>query len=333
MQHASAAPACPRCGAGAGPQDAFCIQCGNPLSSARNTFAPVFPPIYNDAPTARLGWFSGLCVESILGEGGMGTVYYAVSPVSKQAFALKVLDTHRAVANNHARLFESEAGIQSRLVHPNVTRLFQFVSEGHWYGLIMEYVPGPSLSTHLSNADHHLPPKDAISIAIDILDGLHAVHEAGYVHRDIKPGNVLLAPGRERLVAKLTDFGIASSLKDAVREAGVRGVTGTVPYLAPEQIHQEAPLGPQSDIFSFASMLYEMVGGHPPFSHDGASSMVVMTRILTEQAPDLRENAAEIPRDLAALIKRCHQKDPGQRPESAAEVRGELDAISRKMDA
>jgi serine/threonine-protein kinase len=163
-----------------------------------------------------------------------------------------------------------------------------------------------------------------------LLSGLSAVHAAGFVHRDVKPGNVLLAAALHdgRVEVKLTDFGVAVTLRKALLATvgGTKRVTGTVPYMSPEHIEGERPVTFQSDVFSVGSMLFEMLTGRLPFGGEKETDEEVMRRIREEPAADVRQFAGDVPQLIAGVVSRCMRKIPEERFASALEAKQALQA-------
>lgn len=278
----------------------------------------LFPPVFNPSARGRLGCLAGLCLELLLGQGAMGEVFYAVDPRSKQAFALKVVSSTARLGSRAAQSLAVEAGIQARLVHPNLVRVFRFASDRGRHGLVLEYVPGPALDAWFARLGRPLPLHQALSILAEVLDGLAVVHGAGYVHRDLKPGNVLLPLQAGRPVgAKLTDFGIATRLRD---ELAGDGIAGTPAYMAPEQVHGRCPISGRSDLYAAGAMLFELLTGRPPLEPGPETQEGFLHRVVTEPPPDPREFAPDLPGPIAEAINRCLRKDPDLRPRSAEEL-------------
>ena len=178
----------------------------------------------------------------------------------------------------------------------------------------MEYIPGQTLQQQLDQTGP-LDVTDVLRIGGQIARGLAAAHEQGLIHRDIKPGNILLESGVEQKV-KITDFGLARAADDAsLTQSGV--IAGTPLYMAPEQANGE-PLDHRADLFSLGSVLYTMVSGRPPFR--AGNTLAVLKRVAEDTPRPIREIIPEVPQWLCDLIARLHAKDPAQRFQSAAEV-------------
>jgi len=245
-----------------------------------------------------------------LGEGGMGLVFRAHDPRLDRDVALKVL-TDDTVGDARAReRLRQEARALSRLLHPNIATLFDIDSEAGEDFLVLEFVPGESLAKTLERGP--VPESRARAIAIEIAEALDVAHEQGVVHRDLKPANVILTPrGR----AKVLDFGIARLLDGStVHGTVVTGeglaLTGTAPYMAPEQIRGGA-VDARSDLYALGVLLFEMVAGTRPFVADDLVSLVY--RIVHEPPPRLADARPGASAGLERLVARCLEKDPARR--------------------
>ena len=258
-------------------------------------------------------------LQDCLGEGARGRVYRAVQIALKRSVAIKLLRMEADDPSSLAR-FESEARVLSRLRHPGVLRLFEYgIDDGTPY-LVMELATGPTLRAMVP-AGEALPIADASAIGAQLADALEYLHAEGIVHRDVKPDNVFLAEG-QRVV--LGDFGLALSQggRTALTESGV--IMGTMRYVAPE-LFDGHPYSPASDMYAFGVTLFELLAGRPPFLGDGAALAEMM---VAGAAPRVRIFAPGTPPELAVLVDRLLDRDPGRRIGAAgpvaAEIRGRL---------
>jgi Tol biopolymer transport system component len=275
-------------------------------------------------PGVRLGPYE---ILSLLGAGGMGEVYRARDTRLNREAAVKVLPAGLAADRERLARFESEARAASALNHPNIVTIYDVGEEGGTAWIGMELVEGSTLRELL--VEGPLPFRRAAALAAQLADGLARAHEAGIVHRDFKPENVLVTrQGR----AKILDFGLArvaesdaAVLSHAPTAAGKTQpgtVLGTVGYMAPEQVRGQ-PADHRTDIFALGSVLYEMAAGRRAFS--GASPADVMTAILREDPAEL---PAGTPPALDRIVRRCLEKSPDERFQSARDLAFALEALS-----
>ncbi len=258
----------------------------------------------------RLGSYE---VKGVLGRGGMGVVLKAFDPALHRNVAIKVLSAALASSGAARRRFLREARAVAAVAHEHVVAVHAVVESAGLPFLVMEYIPGRSLQDRLDK-DGPLGLAEILRIGMQTAAGLAAAHAQGLVHRDVKPANILLENGVERV--RLTDFGLARAAADAgVTQSGV--VAGTPHYMAPEQARAEA-VDHRADLFSLGSTLYAMCTGHPPFRAD--SAVAILRRVSDDQPRPVREINPDVPDWLEAIIARLHAKSPDQRFQSAAQV-------------
>ncbi len=276
-------------------------------------------------------------VLSKLGEGGMGEVYRAHDQRLGREVALKVLPGQVAVDPDRLARFEREARAVAALNHPNIVTLFSVEhapcagsGEAGVHFLTMELVEGEPLGQHIPR--HGCPIDQVLAIGGALADALAAAHDKGIVHRDLKPANIMLTTdGR----VKVLDFGLAKEMRESPRadatmtaaghtQAGM--VMGTPAYMSPEQLAGR-PLDHRSDIFSFGILLYELCSGQRPF--EGSTSIELASAILRDTPRPLEEVRTDVPADLARLVRRCLEKDPQRRVQTARDVGNELRDIVR----
>ena len=267
-----------------------------------------------------------------LGEGGMGVVYRARDTRLDRAVAIKIVHPDAAASRRRRERFAREARAASALNHPHIVAIHDIdrdSSEGADRDfIVMEYVDGVSLDRLLEKK--LLPVPEALDYAVQIASALGAAHAAGIVHRDVKPANVMLSKSGE---AKLVDFGLAKLIEpqsgddstptvsaDLRTERGT--VLGTPSYMSPEQA-EGRPVDGRSDVFSFGSVLYEMLTGRRPFQGD--SQVSVRKAVLTMTPPSPRATRPEIPPDVERIVFRCLQKEAAARYPSGAELLRDLD--------
>jgi serine/threonine protein kinase len=249
---------------------------------------------------------------NLLGRGGAGEVWQAEDQVLARPVAVKLLRRLEGDPMDAVARFRVEAQAAARLLHPNVVATYDVGTAAGQVFLVMELVTGPDLAKLLRSGG--LPPaKQVADIAVQGARALDAAHAAGIVHRDVKPGNLLLASDG---TLKITDFGIAQA-------SGLSGATGpvllgTAAYISPEQVRGERAT-PASDWYALGCVLYELLEGTPPFiATDGADATEVLRQHLETTPPPVRRT--DVPAGLADLVMRLLAKDPAARPSSAAEV-------------
>ena len=263
-----------------------------------------------------------------LGAGGMGEVYKARDTRLDRTVAIKVLPAHLSARPDLKQRFEREARAASSLNHPNICTLHDI---GHQEGtdfLVLEYLEGETLATRLERGPQ--PRDESLRIAAQIADALDKAHRQGLIHRDLKPGNIMLT----RNGAKLLDFGLAKSTSVAGAAAPMTAaptmtspltaegaIVGTFQYMAPEQL-EGAEATARSDIFAFGVVLYEMVSGRRPFGGKTQASLVAA--ILKETPPSIATVQPPVPPTLERLIGTCLEKDPEERRQSMHDVLLEL---------
>lgn len=249
-------------------------------------------------------------IESRIAVGGMGDVWRATDEVLDRPVAVKLL--HQADEYQYADAvarFRAEARHVGSLSHPGIAQVYDFgeANRDHPPYLVMEFVDGPSLAGLLSTGP--LSPTRTMDIVAQTADALQAAHAAGLVHRDIKPGNLLIGPGEQ---VKIIDFGIAQTATSAA-VTGTGAVIGSPAYLAPERIRGGGAT-PASDLYSLGIVAYECLAGAPPFAGAG---MAIAQAHVYQPMPSL---PADIPAEIAPLVEQLTAKDPAARPASAAEV-------------
>jgi serine/threonine protein kinase len=283
--------------------------------------SPVDRPLAAPYPEEILGHYRLL---SKLGEGGMGVVYLARDLRLDRAVAIKILKAEFKEDGGRRRIL-AEAKAASALNHPNIITVHDVGSEDARDYLVMEYVPGKSLEQLIPH--NGLKLKEALLYAIQIADALACAHRAGIIHRDLKPANVLIT---DNGVAKVVDFGIAKRVR-AEADTGTlteRGlIFGSVAYMSPEQAEGK-PVDARSDIFSFGSLLYEMVTGRRAFHRDTAASTLAAV-LHGEPEPPL-QIAQDMPPQLAQIIERCLRKTPHDRFERMEDVKAGLERVRQE---
>ena len=248
-------------------------------------------------------------VRSRIAHGGMATVYLATDTRLERQVALKVMHAELARDADFVARFIGEAKSVARLSHPNIVQVFDQGSDGQFLYLSMEYVPGRTLRSLLRERGW-LPWSEALEVMDPTLAGLSAAHEAGIVHRDVKPENVLLtADGR----VKVVDFGLARAQAAAGNtRSGL--IIGTVAYIAPEQV-TGGITDSRTDVYAAGVMLWEMLSARQP--HSGDSPLAVAYKHVNEEVPPVSAYVGGIPPALDQLVRAATSRDPRQRPPDA----------------
>lgn len=261
-------------------------------------------------------------LEQLVGRGGMGLVFRAFDTDLQRVVAVKTLAVHLIPIGNARERFIREARACASLVHPHIVPVHDVITEGAVPAMVMQYIAGPTLERWL-NDKGPMRWQEALRVSIQLTDALALAHENGLVHRDVKPGNVLLEAEGAR--ALLTDFGLVRTLDDAsLTHSGM--LAGTPDYMSPEQASGKS-VDARSDLFSLGSLLYAMLTGHPPFRAN--NPMAVMNRICHEPHRPVTEVREDVPIELSKLIDRLLEKEPDKRFSRAEEVRARLMELSR----
>jgi len=258
-------------------------------------------------------------LQQPIGKGGMAEVFLAQDQLLDRPVAIKRLNAELSAEASFAERFRREAQAAARATHPNIVAVYDYFEEDGAYFIVQEYVAGRSLAD-LLRAEGRLHPDRAADICADVAAGLAAAHREGMVHRDIKPGNVLVAEDGQ---VKVADFGIARILAGGtdseLTQAGT--VMGTATYFSPEQA-QGKPVDPKSDLYSLGVVLFEMLVGRPPFTGD--TPVAIAYKHVHEQPPRLRDADPQLPREIEAITQKLLAKNPANRYPSADDLRADL---------
>jgi serine/threonine-protein kinase len=286
-----------------------------PVEPDRDSILDELPPgvlTPSDNP-AMLGCLGPYEIVEPIGRGGMGIVLRGFDRELNRFVAIKVLAPHLATSAAARQRFAREAKAAAAVVHDHIVAIHAVDNAGRLPYLVMPYVAGQSLQERIEQAGA-LEVKEILRIAMQIAEGLAAAHAQGLAHRDVKPANILLENGVERV--KITDFGLARAADDAsLTHSGF--VAGTPQYMAPEQARGEG-VDARSDLFSLGSVVYAMCTGRAPFR---AETMLAVLRRICEDTPrPVREVNPDIPDWLAEIVEKLHAKDREERFQSAEEV-------------
>ena len=256
----------------------------------------------------------GTCqIEAFIAEGGMANVYKAEQTLMKKKVAVKVLRPE--VTRDSAALagFLKEGMAGARLTHPSIARVYYTAEENGLYYIVMDYVNGTDLKTMLKERGR-VPSRKALEIIRQVAEVLYFSHDRGIVHRDIKPGNIMIAKTGEVI---LTDFGIASLLTEGSLQVKERETSGTPSYMSPEQFRGEVVDG-RSDLYSLGATLFSLLSGGPPFK--AANPVELGKKVLNDPPPPLRKLVQDIPKKVVKLTERLLAKSPDSRYQTARDV-------------
>ena len=284
-------------------------------SSSQATVLKLLAPTDDDRMIGRWGTYE---VVGVVGTGGMGVVLKAFDAALNRYVAIKVLAPHLGSSGAARKRFSREAQAAAAVVHDNVIEIYGVAEAAGLPYLVMPYIRGPSLQRRL-DGEGPLALVEILRVGMQAAAGLAAAHAQGLVHRDVKPANILLADGVERV--KLTDFGLARAADDAsLTKTGI--IAGTPQYMSPEQARGES-VDQRSDLFSLGSVLYATCTGRAPFRAE--TSYGVLRRITDEKPRPIREINPDIPEWLCQIVAKLMSKRPGDRFQSAREVAGLLE--------
>ncbi len=285
-------------------------------------------------------WWCGLCRADIaslpqpipdyttlreLGRGALGVVYQARRNLTGRIVALKLIMPETAVTRSAIFRFQREMSVISQLVHPNIVELYEQGMNRGQFWFAMEYVAGTNLETLAMSEPGRYPINQACRLTCQILAALAEAHKLGFVHRDIKPGNILIGSTPEGLTVKISDFGLAKSF----RGVGTTGGTftaetyGSFPFMSPEQFLDFKTVTPRVDLYATAATLYYVLTGQ--YIHDEPADGGDFVRLLLEEpSVPIRQRRPDIPQDLADVIEKCLARDPVERYPDATSMRRAL---------
>ena len=318
---------CPKCQLPSDTPDT-CPQCGT-------TLAPDLPPtidlpadatrsVSGMAPspakaTAKLPEFGNYDLLEEVGRGGMGVVYKARQKRADRLVALKVMRDGAQVTEEEKMRFTAEVRALGRIHHPHIVAVYDVGEESGCPYFTMEYIEGKSLAQRLRDGAA-LTPAEAARLVEDLANAVQAAHDVGILHRDIKPGNILIDAQGD---AKLMDFGLAKHLQQDTGLTSAGSALGTPSYMAPEQACGDLQkLGPHSDVYSLGATFYELLMGRPPFRGETAGG--TLARVLQDDVVPPRKYRPQLSPELEAVCLKCLEKNPANRYASAQELAEDL---------
>lgn len=260
----------------------------------------------------------------LLAEGGHGQVYLGQDSETGQAVVIKQLKPELQERDDLVARFLRESEALSQLNHPNIVQMVDAFEENGRHHIVLEYVAGGSLRDLLEK-NGQLPQIQCLDIALELADALSRAHHLGILHRDLKPGNVLLAADG---TPRLTDFGIARLVQEDAKLTATGSVLGSPAYMSSEAVLGET-FDHRGDIWSFGVLLYEMLAGKRPFASEPLTA--VLAAILNDPVPAIEQFNPDIHPDLAALLAHMLHKSPENRPESMRQIAATLEAIRKEV--
>ena len=316
----TAARACPACQTPLPDEAQFCLRCG--VATPTDPGVPPRTAVTGVVEVAqvRKALAGRYQVERILGEGGMATVYLAQDQKHHRKVAVKVMRPELA-ATLGADRFLREVQVAARLSHPHILPMYDSGEADGLLYYVMPYVEGQTLKERMEQ-EGRMRIEDALRLAREVADALAYAHARGIIHRDIKPGNILLQSGH----ALVADFGIARALGgdgEALTQTGL--AVGTPQYMAPEQATGDREVDGRADIYALGAVMYEMMAGEPPFT--GPTARAIVTRSLTERPRSLIASREGLDPAVNSAVMRALAKDPADRFTNAQEMVGALDRV------
>ncbi|MGD8537941.1 MAG: protein kinase [Candidatus Aminicenantes bacterium] len=301
----------------------FCGECGTQLPSPEDIDVTATIEAPREELTTGSTFAGRYQIIEELGKGGMGKVYKALDTEIKEKVALKLIKPEISVDKKTIERFQNELKFARKISHRNVCRMYDLNKDAGSYYITMEFVSGEDLKRFIRRSGR-LTISKGIDIAKQICEGLNEAHRLGVVHRDLKPGNIMIDDDGN---ARIMDFGIARSVEGkGITGAGV--MIGTPEYMSPEQVEGK-DIDHRSDIYSLGVILYEMLTGRVPF--EGETALNVAVKQKTETPKNPKEYNEQISEDLCRVILKCLEKEKEKRYQSANELRSELTNIAEGL--
>ena len=278
------------------------------------------------APLASGAPFGNYEVVAEIGEGGMGRVYKARDTLLDRPVALKVLSTTLSKDEAFVQRFTREARVAARLNHPNIVQIYSFGREGETWYLAMELIDGNSIGGFMRQGAQ-FDERDAVTIARHAARALRVAHQAGIVHRDVKPENIMMSMRGE---VKLVDLGLAKSVEEDSSLTGTGLTMGTPHYIAPEQVRAQKDIDGRADIYSLGATLYHMATGRTPFTGDSPS--LVILKHLTDEPADPRSYRPDLTENLCRVIAKMMAKEREARYQDMYAVDKDLERLQKGLE-
>jgi len=287
-----------------------------PFNEAQFDIDLLAPP-NDESSLGRLGSYD---IQEVVGHGGMGVVFMASDERLRRTVAIKALNRSLASSSTARRRFIREARAAAAINHPNVVTIYAVEDHHDQPFLVMEYVSGGSLRERL-RSEKRLDPIEVLRLSTQIAAGLAAAHAQGVIHRDVKPGNIMLEDALERV--KITDFGLARVAMDNVELTSQGLAVGTPAYMAPEQVSGDKT-DSRTDLFGLGCVMYAMLAGHSPFH--GKHALEIAHKVAEHNPTELHKVDERTPQFLSEIVTRLLEKDPERRFQSAMEVANVLNS-------
>lgn len=315
---------CPNCLTQNPSESRFCAHCATPLKDDHEDFSTIKTAQMPSFDLSRGEIFADRYeIIEDLGEGGMGRVYRAFDQKIKETVALKLIKPEIGFNTKAIERFKNELKIARKISHRNICRMYDMGEEGFLQYITMEYVAGEDLKRFVRRAGQ-LTPGKAIFIAKQVATGLTEAHNLGVIHRDLKPQNIMVDQDGN---ARIMDFGIARFIEsDKLTGSGV--MIGTPEYMSPEQAEIKE-VDKRTDIYSLGVVMYEMVTGQVPFEGETPLSVVMKHKSVAPR--NVHEINTMIPKELAAIISKCLEKDRNKRYQTAEELIEDLENVEKGM--
>ncbi len=292
-----------------------------PRQSAHSTRAALEARLADGGVPDKLGKYQ---IGEELGRGTCGVVFKAFDPFVKRTVALKLALARKTGSNSQSeRTFFAEAHAAGSLHHPHIVSIYDAGTEGDFNYIVMEYIDGRPLSDYATGKAGPLSADEVIDIGFRCAKALAYSHERSVLHRDIKPGNIMLSQADG---AKIMDFSIAEFMQGA--GVSTQAVVGSPAYMAPEQVAREN-IGPRTDLYGLGAVLYHLLAGEPPFMAQQMKMLFEMVRYAP--APQLKTLRPELPEALCALVDQLLEKEPEKRPATGEQVAAALAKMSTRI--